>query len=123
MPITLACANPACNKPLAVPDAVIGKLMKCPLCGHVQTAVAPAQVSAPPAPRPSPPAAPPPPPPMQEELVLLPDEPPRPRRREELPVRDRHRPRRLECPWCQAPVYPEDARCPECDRLLDVDGD
>ena len=42
MPITLTCANPSCAKLLQVPDSAAGQLIRCPVCGHTQTAVVPA---------------------------------------------------------------------------------
>ena len=113
MPVTLTCANPACGKRLQVPDAVVGKLIKCPLCAHTQTAAiaaVPAALPAlpspvpppPPVSPPSPPALPPLPPTLEaaDDMVLPPDAHPK-RRREEDPQEDR--PRRRE-------EYPDDDR-------------
>lgn len=50
---------PSCNRKLRVPEAMLGDIVQCPLCGHVFTA--PTRGG------PAPPPPPPPPPPLRED--------------------------------------------------------
>src|SRR4051812_12131425 len=34
MPIAVACPNPACSRPLTLPDAAVGQPRRCRHCGH-----------------------------------------------------------------------------------------